>query len=296
MKSHLWEIHDQHWCPPLIRNEVTLTLRNLWCMPVARWIEDWIGFRAPYKVVGDALINSLWDMEGHRHGYTVVDICSGSGGPIPKVTKYLNKSYRTRCNYILTDLYPNIGQFKAIRSDLISFESKPVDACQLPAHLSSFFRTSFGSFHHLPPNVAHGIFEDIIENRGGIGIFEMTGPNIFSIVTAAIGVPIVGFFLMLTSRPSFTRLFLWLSGIIPLILLIDGTLSNLRSYEKQDLLEMIESIPGNESVKWKYETIPCFDMKSSALGEFRIFKWISPLIEQMLLLRILTGVPIKNEG
>jgi hypothetical protein len=96
---------------------------------------------------------------------------------------------------------------------------------------------------------------------------------------------------MLFSNPSWKRLLLWFSGIMPLLLVIDGTLSNLRTYEEQDYFDIIHSIPGHETMEWKYETYPTLDLKSGALGDYRIFRFLSPLFEQLMLFRILTAIP-----
>jgi hypothetical protein len=290
MRRHLFEIHDQPWCPDILRNELTVTLKNGWCLPFPKYFEDWLGVRPMYKIAGNALISALWEFQGYKKQYQVVDICSGSGGPIPMITRYLKQGYRTDCHYILTDLYPNIPQFKSLKSDLISYESKPVDAEEVPKHLSTQFRTSFGSFHHLPEDVARRIFEDVIANRSGIAIFELTGRNIWSILAVALGVPIVGFLSLFRQRFSLLRWMLWLSGIMPLLLIIDGTLSNLRTYEKEDYFGIINSIPHSEELEWKYEMIPVIDFKSGAFGNF-FGKTVSSIIEQMLLMRVLTGIP-----
>jgi hypothetical protein len=248
-----------------------------------------------YKIAGNALISALWECHGHKKEYQVVDICSGSGGPVPMITRYLKRGYRTDCQYILTDLYPNLNQFKSIKSDLISYESKSVDAGHLPKHLSARFRTSFGSFHHLSEDVARRIFEDVIVNRSGIAIFELTGRNIWSILTIALGVPIVGFLSLFRQRFNLLRWVLWLSGIVPLLLIVDGTLSNLRTYEKEDYFHIINSIPNSHDLEWKYDRIPVIDIKSGALGSF-LGTTLSSIIEQMLLMRVLIGIPKHSNG
>jgi hypothetical protein len=194
MRSHLFEIHDQEWCPEFLRNELTLTLKNGWSLPLPQVFEDWFGFKSPFQVAGDVLMNTLTRMNGYQKQMTVVDICSGSGGPVPSITEYIKTGYRTRVNYILTDLFPNLDQLKTLKNDLITYENVPIDAGNVPKHLSTYFRTSFGSFHHLPAPIARNVFTDVIKNKSGIAVFELTGRNLFSIFAIGFGVPILGFF------------------------------------------------------------------------------------------------------
>jgi len=253
-RQELCELHDLAWTPRWIRRLHTDSLLLFWQLD--RY----------YDHATELLCEALTASKTNH----VIDLCSGSGGPLPSIQLSAHRSAAEHTNQIrnfkitLTDLYPNVESWKQIcnssrqqglPSNLIDFNPNPVDATSCPV---SGFRTIFGSYHHFPPLLARKVVENAVKTRSGIAIFEgatRTAYNIFfffPIFTTFLLAPLVTPFI----RPfSFFRLFF--TYVIPVALfmhLVDGTVSCLRSYTHNEFKELIRDIPGVQDYEWKIGT------------------------------------------
>jgi hypothetical protein len=155
MQRQPWfEIHDSAWFPAYLRDLVTEALEAIWnsnrtYVPIAGRLRD-------------AVRNS-----GSR---SVVDLCSGGGGPWPGLYDIIADGQPLSVR--LTDLYPNAGFRSNGRLPAgISACRQPVDARHVPEDLHGF-RTIFSSFHHFDPEAARALLADAFRRREGIGVFE----------------------------------------------------------------------------------------------------------------------------
>ena len=147
----------------------------------------------------------------------------------------------------MTDRYPNLAAFRQARErsgGVVEFREEPLDASSLPPGLAGF-RTLFGSFHHFAPAQARGVLQDAVDCGQGIGIFEMTDRGRQSLL-AMLAVP---FFVLLHTpkiRPltGSRLLFTYLLPVVPLIVMVDGIISCLRSYSTDELAELTGSLSG----------------------------------------------------
>jgi hypothetical protein len=117
---------------------------------------------------------------------------------------------------------------------------------KVPGELQGF-RTMFSSFHHFSPEEARAILQNAVEAGQGIGIFEITrrAPS-----TIALMFP---WAIMLFVFTPLIRPFRWsrllctyVVPIIHLVLLFDGVVSCLRTYQPQELREIIKKLSGIE--------------------------------------------------
>src|ERR1700678_4013405 len=245
------EFHEQPWFPSSLRDDVTDAMQ--------------FGFNLlrAYAPIAP-LLQSVIDSTDYRTNAgqsctrpSIVDMCSGGGGPWPVLAR------RLRCRDAggdsaglqvwLTDKYPNLEAFQSVSASSdhhITFYPEPVDAMKVPATLKGL-RTMFTSFHHFPPEDARAILQDAVDAGESIGIFEITkrGP-------LTIGVIFVGILLMFLHTPRI-RPFRWsrlvwtyLIPIIPLVLLFDGIVSCLRTYRPQELREMIATLTATD-YRWQ---------------------------------------------
>lgn len=85
------EIHDQFWCPPLIRQQVQTILTFLWLHRI-----PYFQTSAPFLYATDILqrlVKSIEEEQGsltptlssQRGKLRIVDCCSGGGGPMPRI-------------------------------------------------------------------------------------------------------------------------------------------------------------------------------------------------------------------
>ena len=227
----LTEIHDQPWCPKVIRNSVT----------------DFLQYSTNYWGQYTPLLPTLCYFLQRVNARQIIDLCSGGSGPWQGLYGTISRAFGKSFRIILTDRYPNLAAFQ-LASDLsggiIDFRGEPVDACALPKGLSGF-RTLFGSFHHFSPAQAKQVLQDAVDSGHGIGIFEMTDRRLVTVLTM-LTAPL--FVLLHTPkiRPfRWSRLLLtYLLPVVPLLVMVDGIISCLRSYTTEELTAMTSSLSG----------------------------------------------------
>lgn len=220
-RRQLFEIHEQSWCPAFVRDGAT----------------DYLRFVATlgrqYKHAVPLLRKGLVASGSER----IVDFCSGSGGPWPKLQQDLEAALSRPMPVVLADLHPSQApaQVHSKRGSNIEVVPVPLDAGQVPTELTGF-RTLFTAFHHFAPAGARKILQDAVDKGQGIGIFEQTARTplaLFMMLTlpwlAALVTPFV--------RPfRLDRLFwTWVIPLIPFVLCCDGIVSCLRTYSPSEL-------------------------------------------------------------
>lgn len=230
------ELHEQPWFPTTLRNEVT----------------DALQFGAEKLKTYASIFPMLQRALHATQSRSVVDLCSGSGGPWLDLSKRLGANSASY-HILLTDKFPNLVACEGTKiasANSVEYYRSPVDATCVPADLAGF-RTMFSSFHHFPPAEARAILQNVVDSRQGIGIFEVTRRS-----TAAIALMFVWFLSPLIFTP-FIRPFRWsrllytyVLPLIPLVLLFDGVVSCLRTYQPHELREMAQGLAGPE-YRWE---------------------------------------------
>ncbi len=214
MRLQLVEIHDLPSCPPSLRDALTEFLA---------FTEHLAG---AYDPVGPLLRRALERTKAHR----IVDLCSGAGGPWPRLAT------RVGVPVVLTDLYPH-------GDDIVR-----VDARAVPEELDGF-RTIFTAFHHFPPREARAILADAVQRGQGIGVFEIARRAPLEIALVAftwlgtlVSVPFM--------RPWRWSRLVWtyLLPVLPIVGTFDGVVSCLRTYSKTELEQLVR---GLDSYDWE---------------------------------------------
>jgi hypothetical protein len=226
-RLHLFEIEDQSWCPPLLRDALTGIL------------EHHLRTRNVYGPIVPRLKAAL---EATRSA-EVLDLCSGSGGPWMGLLQQLGADIPIRVR--LTDKFPNTevnAKHSSGANGRIVVEERSIDATDVPSDLRGF-RTLFTALHHFRPPEARAIIEDACRKRVGIGVFEHTersreGFREFSLA------PIGAAMLVPALRP-----FRWpwlpltyLLPLIPFMALIDGLVSCVRTYSTTELGDLVKPL------------------------------------------------------
>jgi len=232
-RVQLIELHEQPWFPSFLRDEITDTLQNA------------MNRFGAYASVAPLLQTVLQSTSSA----SIIDMCSGGGGPWLDLSRRLQKNSPTSVQILLTDKYPNLAAFQsagAASQNHITFHSAPVDAMKVPPELRGF-RTMFTSFHHFQPEEARAVLQNAVDARQGIAIFEVTrrAPSAIALMFLWALLP---FLFTPWFRPfSWSRLlFTYVLPIIPLVLLFDGVVSCLRTYRPQELQEIITKLTSSE--------------------------------------------------
>lgn len=226
------ELHEQSWFPSSLRDEITDAL------------QFGLNLLKAYAPIAPLLQSML----ASTRSRSIVDMCSGAGGPWLGLSRKLQPDAQV-FRILLTDKYPNLRAFQKARTaseNLIAFYPDSVDAMNVPGELQGF-RTMFTSFHHFPPEEARAILQDAVDAGQSIGIFEITrrAPS-----TIALMLPwaLMPFIITPLIRPfRLSRLLrTYVVPIIPLVLLFDGVVSCLRTYRPRELREIIQKLSGIE--------------------------------------------------
>ena len=230
------EIHEQAWFPSFLRDHVTDALQY------------GLGFLKAYAPIVPKLQDAL-DNSGSQ---SILDMCSGGGGPWLELSRNL-KSNAWPNPICLSDKFPNLRAFQNISracGNQVTFRAEPVDAMRVPRELAGF-RTVFSSYHHFPPEQARALLQDAVDAGQGIGIFEVTRR-----APLAIGLMLPWALLVFVStlllRPfRWSRLFwTYVIPMVPFVVLFDGVVSCLRTYQPRELREIIGKLRGKE-YRWQ---------------------------------------------
>jgi hypothetical protein len=235
MRVHLFEWEDQSWFPASLRSAMTSYLAAAYGI-------------TPFPKLWAGCLSKLMSRDGVNE---IVDLGSGSGGPVGRVVKELSDRGFKAC-VTLTDLYPNIGvpQFVGDGSSWIRYWPEPVDAATVPPALSGI-RTMFASFHHFRPQVARTILRDAFDQRRAICIFEGTSRTPTAIASSLL-IPLLVLLLTPLVRPvsGVQFLFTYLVPILPVLIFWDGLVSQLRTYSARELEEFTRDLQSPE-YRWE---------------------------------------------
>ena len=218
MRLHLFEFNDQPWLPTIWRNALTSYL--------------YAAYRStPFGTLFAKQVAALLHA---THSNKILDLCSGSGGPIAIVEAEL-KAQGVTPQITMTDLFPN-------QTVAGTYWPQPVDARAVPPELTGM-RTMFAGFHHFRPNDAQQILRDAFERRCPIGIFEVTARTPAGILLAAL-IPFGVLLMTPRIRPltAFQLVFTYLLPILPILIFWDGLISQLRTYSVREMRAMTANL------------------------------------------------------
>ncbi len=235
MRIHLFEFEDLSWFPDSIRQGGTDFLRF--------FLNSTNFYQPAQKILADVLQRTA---QNH-----VVDLCSGGGGAIEKVTGDLLRN-NSKLSVLLTDKFPNVNAFALIserNEGRIGYTASAVDAKDVPAELPGV-RTMFSAIHHFKPHDVRGILKDAVDKKVPIAIFDGGDKHIFTLLGILIVQPIM--FVLFTPffRPfKISRLlFTYLLPLIPLMTIWDGMVSVLRLYQPHQLKKIADELDAKDYI------------------------------------------------
>lgn len=229
-RIHLFEVEDLGWFPNWMRQSMTR------CINVIH------GFLKTDEKVSKIISDTLEKSPQNQ----IIDLCSGSGGPMIDVTQKL-RAQEKNVTLTMTDLYPNLDFAKAInaKDDGIHFETEPVDATKVGPERKGL-RTMICSFHHMPPKQAKAILQSAADDKQPIVIYEISDnsiPNFFWWLPLPINFLMCLFITPMVKPLTWYQIvFTYLIPIIPMAYAWDGAVSNVRTYTHDDLDELLKDI------------------------------------------------------
>jgi len=227
----------------------------------AAWRDPFTDFMAfyaesfrPYARVIPILADALRRAGVNR----LVDLGSGGGAAVLALKPGLDAVLGAPLRATLTDKYPNRAAFEAAARRFpgqVDFVAEPVDATAVPAELDGF-RTLLGSLHHFPPEVARSILADAAHQRRGLAVLEYTERRLWLWVLPLFVTPLLIWCVTPFIRPATVGRVLWtyLFPVVPLVAVLDGLVSVLRSYTPDELLALTAGL--DEGYRWTAGRVP----------------------------------------
>ncbi|GMU03691.1 hypothetical protein KH5H1_78140 [Corallococcus caeni] len=225
-RLHLFELMDQSWCPPAVRNLSTDYLHT---------VATKMGlFDAAADVLARGLRASGTD--------TLVDLGSGGRGPVPRLQGLLEARHGLKTQAVLTDLYPNAEAAERARSQGATYLLRPVNARQVPADLRGM-RTIFNALHHFRPEEVREVLEDAQRRGEAFAAFEVVHRTPGGVLGTLLVPLLVLLFTPLIRPLTPLRLLLtYAVPVAPLALAWDGLVSTLRAHRPEELKALTRSL------------------------------------------------------
>lgn len=254
-RIHLFEFEDFTWFPNWIRLSLTRLM-----------------------IVMHKMLNSKTELAEllnkvlkNANTTKVIDLCSGSGGPMPEVVAELKENYGfNSIELTLTDLYPSIKDATRINAEdnTIHYQTNSVDATNLGSDLNGL-RTMICSFHHMDKQSAHSILKSAFDDKEAICIFEISDnsyPKFLWWLTIPINLISCLFITPFVKPLSWYQLvFTYLIPIIPIFFAWDGAVSNARTYTIGDMEILIQDLQSDD-YSWEMGTIKGKSKKLFLIG------------------------------
>lgn len=245
-RLHLVELHELAWWPSFSRQTIQDVLAELWNAPLP--------FLEPQRSAASTLVPVLAAALNRASSKHVVDVCSGSGGPLPGMAAGLVRMGGVE-SISLTDLFPNLAAKRRLETteghpSVLKYHGEPVDAtrCQLQG-----FRTLFGSMHHFQPHLLEQMLADAARRGEGFAAFEATKRSALGLALAFFLLFPLGYLLplLMIRRMSLLQILTtFFVPVTPFVLWIDGIVSCLRTYTRSEFLEIARRADPEGKFDW----------------------------------------------
>lgn len=257
-RLQLFEFEDFHWLPSFIRTSIT----NL--------IIVFHRMMGTSEVLIDLILKSREKVNFNQ----IVDMGSGSGGPMPDVVEKLNQNsaISSPISLVLTDKFPSatsVQKINAANITNIHYQPESLDAVELE-NAPKGLKTMIASFHHMPPTVAKKILQAAEKNKTPFLIYEVAENNIPVVVWwVLLPLSLIILIIMSLIMTPFTRsvsipqiIFTYFIPIIPLVYAWDGQASLMRTYTFEDIEGLIGE-QDNDNYRWEISQAKKSDGKTA---------------------------------
>jgi hypothetical protein len=265
--NRLFEICDLDWyghielaCANGVRIPLAVTSR-VQCILKREWTTrvPLLQARSPASLAA-LILHPLLESGGSAPS-TVVDFCSGAGGPVPAIAHELNAllaaSGSGPVRFLLTDLRPNLASWREAQHDsggVVGFVAEPVDAT-LPLGRVDLGEGDPGqrkgrvfglyclAFHHFGDDAAKAVLHRTMDAFDGFAIVELQDRRLSSLVLMAVHLVFVLMFSVVWFwRDPLHLLLTYVVPVFPTIMLFDGCVSALRTREFPEVMALIDGV------------------------------------------------------
>lgn len=242
-----FEFNDHRRTPPALAETVIEALGR-----TLRWGRMLDGLTAPLAAYLEAAGTS-----------DLLDLGAGAGDVAETLLGALERAGHPEVTITLTDLYPRVPQWERLvearSDDRLRYVEASVDATALGEEVSQGrARVLINTLHHLPPEIARGVFQDAVARRAPLFVSEAFGraPEQF-LNFGPVGTLALLVNPLLTPRRRVEKaLYTWLTPTALLVSIWDGVTSTLRVYDEEELRGFAHPSPGYTWVWGRYAYPP----------------------------------------
>lgn len=226
MSKVLFEFEDLPWFPQLLRGYMT----------------DYLQFIFNMFDMYEPVVHELQKLIVKDDSNSIIDLCSGSGGPIKALHSNFLSYYNSNIPIILTDKFIPEDIIKYLPKG-ITYHNDPVDANAVPKNLKGL-RTMFSSLHHFTAEEIKLMIKNISQSGESFAFFDSGNKNLIMILSIIVFHPILMFFFTPFIKP-FSPGRIFFTYLIPLVLFFtiwDGIVSILNLHSKKNLNNLISQL------------------------------------------------------
>ncbi|KAK5111973.1 hypothetical protein LTR62_004507 [Meristemomyces frigidus] len=277
-RCQLVEICDLDYCPSFLKHLCQNTLTQQWLrrLPLLQ-------SQSPAQLAAQAILSALDSLEDlETADWTVIDFCSGAGGPIPYVEREVNRRReregKKAIPFRLSDIHPKICLSSldidawihlSSHSRNLSFIPQPVDASSPPFSVisattpgdkvaafdqgfssdgSKVLRVYCLSFHHFDDEQAERVVRSTLETSDAFAIIELQDRRVGSLVLMVMEFWLVFFISVLWFWDEPLRLLLtYAVPALPAVHCFDGIVSCLRTRTFGEFIGLVEEVLGSKA-------------------------------------------------
>lgn len=238
-RRHLIELHEQPWFPEAWRDLFRAGLGKAFVLfglsrESSRALSRFLALHRPAELL---------------------DLCSGSGECTADALRHtLAGGEVPRCALVLSDLYPDRQRWTLACAD--RWVESPLDVHTIDADLPRTWMM-LNALHHLRPEELRELLRDAATRAEGFVAVDRDARNWRAMFMTLFLVPlaacVITAFLVRPFRP---RNVLWglVVPVIPLVALLDGLVSNLRSYTVEELESLVAD--ASDTFTWEVGRTP----------------------------------------
>jgi hypothetical protein len=230
-RYRLKELHESRNCPQCLRDGMT------------NFLSFFINYTGIYNQAVP-FVDRLLRQSGEN---TIVDLCSGNGLYMLRFLTSLKKLAPGRdVQAILTDLYPRKSsavEIAKLKNGNVRFLPEPLDAVTA-LHKLQGVHVMFSAIHHFDEEELKTLLQTAAAYKRPVAFFDYSRRNLPAEILPLLLVPFLVFLAAPLIRPFSWRqlFFIYIIPAIPFLVMADGFISRLRSYNCPELHDMIESL------------------------------------------------------
>lgn len=246
--------------PGFLRRRCQILLTTAWSqrVPLLQQV-------TPAELAAKLILRTLEEIGDLDEGkISVIDFCSGAGGPIPTIERIVNEQRSAQGKkpvpFLMSDLYPNLDAWLEVCAQSkgsLSFIPQEVDATDPPVSATSstsrYSRTAQGyrsdtrvfrlyclAFHHFDDELARKVLESTMQTADGFAIIELQDRYLSSFALILGNIPFMYVMALYRHwRNVWMLFFVYVLPVVPFINTFDGLVSCLRTRSFKEVMGLI---------------------------------------------------------